>query len=69
MDAYNIYSKLKDALDAISEYEKQKSSNVEIKDDTWARYSIDKFKELQTKMHVVGASGSTCPKCNGTGRI
>ena len=69
MTAYNIYKKLELAIEAVENYEKEIKSASEISSDDWVKYSRNKMKELETKMHVLGSAGTICPRCNGAGVI
>ena len=64
MDALTVYQKLKEAAQALVEYQKT--------NPTKSMWDSDIEKEAQIiteRKHMLASSGQTCPKCAGSGRI
>jgi hypothetical protein len=66
MNSHELYTKLKAALDAIEQY--QKENNNKQVEGGWAAEVKAIIPELQKKSFMLGAAGRPCSKCNGTGR-
>lgn len=66
MENREIYQKIKDAITAIEEFEREtKQGKRGLWDD-----EIKKGMEIITeKRHALAASGQTCPRCGGSGRV
>ncbi len=65
MTEYEVYKKVKEALEAIKEYEKIVKEG---KGGMWQSDITEGLENLNEKRHVLGASGDTCTCCNGSGR-
>jgi len=65
MTEIEVYNKVKEAIAALDEYGK----NLNEKKGLWNDDIKKALPTLQEKMHAVGASGSTCPRCGGSGRV
>lgn len=63
MEAYETLKKIKDAIDAVNEYEKSKKSKSIWDDDI--KKGLDVLTE---KRHMLASAGQICPSCGGTGR-
>jgi hypothetical protein len=66
MEAYEAYLKLQAANDAIEEFQKDIAKG---KTSTWDDSIRRGYKNLLEKRLAIGASGTQCPTCNGSGRI
>ena len=63
MTERELYEKIKETIKAIDDYNNNRIEKGLLKSD------IEKvMPDLIQKSHVLGSAGSTCPKCNGTGR-
>lgn len=63
MTEYELYQKIKETISAIEDYK-----NNQIPKGLW-KSDIEKIlPDLIEKSIVLGASGNTCPRCNGSGR-
>jgi len=64
MTEYELYQKIKETISAIEDYK-----NNQIPKGLWNSDIKKLLPDLIEKSIVLGASGSTCPRCNGSGRI
>lgn len=63
MKERELYQKIKDTIKAIDDY-----NNNRIEKGLWKSDIEEVIPDLIQKSHVLGSAGSTCPRCNGTGR-
>ena len=66
MESRELYLKLKSALEAIEQY--QKENNNKQVEGLYAPEVKAIIPELQKKSFMLGSPGSPCSKCGGTGR-
>jgi len=66
MDALTLKRRIEEI---IKDVEKYRISLSEGKKSLWDSDVLEKLDELTKKRHVLGASGQSCPKCGGSGRV
>lgn len=63
MDAFTVYRKLKEAAEALEEY--QKTNPVK---SVWDSEIQEKAQIITERKHMLASSGQVCSKCGGSGR-
>ncbi|SDX36163.1 hypothetical protein [Flavobacterium degerlachei] len=64
MDSYTVYIKIKEAAEALEEYQKANPSQ-----SVWDSLIEEKAKIITEKRHMLASSGQVCMKCGGSGRM
>lgn len=62
MRSFEVYKKIKDALEAVERYQSNKN------DSTFEGLIETTLIELNEKRHMLANSGSVCSCCGGSGR-
>lgn len=65
MDDYKVYLKIKEAIQAIEEYQKMIDRGER---SLWNTEINEGLVQLNEKRHMLASSGSACSCCGGTGR-
>jgi hypothetical protein len=64
MTEFEVYQKVKEAINALEEYEK----NLNINKGAWHSDIQKSLPTLIEKSFALGSAGKKCPYCNGSGR-
>ena len=62
MDEYQVYQKVKEALEAIETYQRTGTKGL------WKTDIVQGLENLSEKRHMLASSGQTCSCCGGSGR-
>lgn len=65
MTEHEIYLKIKEAIEAVELYQKNLNEG---KRGLWTTEIKEGLESLTEKRHMLASSGSTCPRCGGSGR-
>ncbi|KKO91723.1 hypothetical protein AAW12_08660 [Sphingobacterium sp. Ag1] len=65
MTEFELYNKLQEMSKLLDDYQKGK---IEKSKHDWGKEILKESQEILRKSHVVGAMGTPCPCCQGSGR-
>ena len=64
MDALTVYQKLKEAAEALEEYQKSNPAR-----SMWDSDILEKAQIITERKHMLASSGPVCSSCGGSGRM